>query len=121
VYAKKTTAAAVSTPATPNADGSRPNTSCDSGWARPEVSSSTGWAGGTNGVRLAALMKKAPATTTNRQIATLTRTSRLVTRDDCRMPMVATPPSSSTMTIAPRLTVLCSPKNAPGRSNSWAR
>jgi hypothetical protein len=36
VYAKNTTAAAVSTPAMPNADGATPNSTCDSGRASPD-------------------------------------------------------------------------------------
>src|SRR3712207_3366244 len=121
VYAKNTTAAAVSTPATPNAEGSRPNSTCDSGRVSPDSSSPTGCAGGTKGVRFAAFTKNAPATTTNTQMATLTTTSTLVTRDDCRIPSVATPPSTSVMRMAPTLTVLLSPNIEPGRCSNSAR
>ena len=58
-----------------------------------------------------ALTKNSPATTTKTQIATLTSTSRLVTRADSRMPTIATTPRISTMAIAPRLTMLPSSPN----------
>jgi hypothetical protein len=63
------------------------------------------------------LTKNAPAITTNTQIATFTTTSALVTRDDCRMPSVATAPSSSGIAMAPTLTTLLSPNRAAGSPN----
>ena len=74
-----------------------------------------------NGVRLDRCTKNAPATMTNRQIATLMTTSTLVTRALSRMPTIATAPSTSTMKIAPTLTIDPSPKIEDGRPNSSCR
>src|SRR4051812_25560611 len=109
-------------PATPNADGAMPNITWERGRPSPEVPPpGTGCAGGTNGVRLAALTKNRPATMTKTQIATLTTTSPFVTHADSRMPTTATTPSTSTMIIAPTLTVDFSPNNDGGRPNRFPR
>ena len=122
VYAKKTTAAALSTPTKPKTDGSSPKSACVTGCLMPSSPLPAGSAGGMNGVRLAALTKNSPATTTKTQMATLTSTSRLVIRADSRMPTIATMPRISTMAMAPTLTVLpSSPNQRVGRSSSSAR
>ena len=108
-------------PAKPKADGSIPNSACPSGCFRPLVPSLTGAAAGMNGVRLDRCTKNAPATMTNRQIATLMTTRTLVTRALSRMPTRATSPSTSTMKIAPTLTIDPSPKIEDGRPNSSCR
>ena len=77
--------------------------------------------GGTNGVRLRRLRKKNPAMITNRQTATLTNTSALVSHADCLMPVTATTVSTATMAIAPTFTTEDSPKIDVGRSNRLCR
>ena len=108
-------------PAKPKADGSIPNSAWPSGCFRPLVPSLTGAAAGMKGVRLAFWTKNAPATMTNRQIATLITTSTFVTRALSRMPTSATTPSTSTMATAPTLTIEPSPKIDGGSPNSSCR
>ncbi len=111
------------TPANPNAVGGMPNATCESGRARPVPAppADAGCAGGTNGVRLLRLTKNSPAMTTKTQMATLSRTSAFVTHDDSRMPTTATIPSTSTMSIAPTLTVDDSPNRDLGRCKASPR
>jgi hypothetical protein len=66
-------------------------------------------------------MKKRPATTTKAQMATLTTTRALVTRALSRMPTMATAPSTSTIAMAPTLTVAFSLNSVGGRSKRLAR
>src|SRR3954465_6672409 len=104
LYAKNTTAAAVSTPAKPNADGATPKSTWIRGRVPPWALGSAPWAGGTNGCQFADFTKNAPATMMNTQMTTFTATNALVTQADSRMPMTATVPRTATMAIAPTLT-----------------
>src|SRR6059036_1779573 len=98
----------------PNAAGATPATAWINGWASPPVSGA-GLPGGTNGVRFAPRMKKAPATITNTQIDTLMITRAPVTRADSLTPRTAITVSTTTIAAAPRLNVDPSPNSDVGR------
>ena len=108
-------------PVTPYAVGSARVTNCHSGWLRPPAAALSGSLGGMNGVRLAALRKKTPATITKTVMLTLISTSTLVTHLDSRMPTVAMTPSTTTMKTAPTLTGASSPNSEVGSPRKSCR
>lgn len=91
------------------------------GCSRIEPPSGTGVAGGMNGVRFAASMKKTPTPMISTQTASLTATSTLVSREDWRIPSTATIVSRPMIRTAPMLTGAVSPNSTWGSPKRFAR